>query len=307
MRQAAIAILLSAVSVLWFSTGAVGSEVHWTPAHELAPSGSYGCMAAGDLDGDGDDDIADFVFVNMYRNTGCPGPPAWDLEEDVFPHMNMLGCTGGRGTLGDVDADGDLDLVYGCYECCSLRMVWNVGTPQWPAWEQGGAILGDPYIESYSSPFLADLDGDGDLDVMATDQGGGIFFYENTGTPQAPLWGSRQLIQDIDYGGMDYTVVLGDLDGDGDLDFLGGEGLRRLECWENIGTPQEWSYVPNAAMLTGVDVPTNGVHGVALPDVDCDGDCDLLVSSWGVGYLYLNDQFTPVGMRTWGTIKALFR
>ena len=305
MRQTTIAVLLCLLGCLVGAGVAPGSEVHWTPAHELAPAGIYGCMAAGDLDGDGDDDIADFTFFHVYRNTGCPGPPNWDREDDVLLHMNMLGCTGGYATFGDVDADGDLDLVYGCYECCSLRMVWNVGTPQSPAWEYGGAIAGDPYIESYSYPCLADMDADGDLDVIATDQGGSTFLYENTGTPQVPFWAPRESVPDIDFGGMMDIVVLGDLDGDGDLDFLGGSD--GVECWENVGTPQEWSFVRNDAMLTGVDEPTDGVHGVALPDVDCDGDCDLLISSWGVVYLYLNDQFTPVESGSWGTIKALYR
>jgi len=103
-------------------------------------------------------------------------------------------------------------------------------------------------------------------------------------------------------------VALGDLDGDGDLEIVGGSSFSRLKCWENTGTPEVCSYVRNDAMLTGVDAPMDGVFGVALPDVDCDGDCDLLVIGWAEAwYLYLNEATTPVCSRNWGVIKSLFR
>lgn len=306
MKRFALAVLLGAGATLMLAAMAGGSEVLWTPAHELAPAGLNSIITHGDLDGDGDDDVSH--PWDQFWNVGCPGPPAWQLEEGVLPALPPDCGYVNSIALGDCDADGDLDVVYGCWECCSFRMVWNVGTPQVAAWQYGGAIAGDPNSGYIAYGCLADIDADGDLDLVGTSSGGAIGIYENTGTPEAPYWVWLGLIPGIGFGASDGVMALGDLDGDGDLDIVGGSSLSRVKCWENVGTPQMWSYVRNDAMLTGVDAPMDGVYGVALPDVDCDGDPDLLVvGGLGEVYLYLNERITPVHSSSWGTIKALYR
>lgn len=308
MIRTSLAVVLGVCLAVVLATTAAGSEVSWTPAHELAPAGLSYPIAGGDLDGDGDDDIADFGYRDMYWNIGWPSPPNWQLEEDALLRMGVFGCNDGSGTLGDIDADGDLDLVYGCWECCSFRMVWNVGTPQAPAWEYGGAIAGDPSAGYSARACLADVDADGDFDLVATNAAGAIGIYENTGTPEGPYWVWLGLIPGIGFGASGGQLAVGDLDGDGDLDIVGGSSSSQVKCWENVGTPQAWSYVRNDAMLTGVDDPMDGVYGITLPDVDCDGDCDLLiVGGGGAVYLHLNEQITSARPESWGVIKGMFR
>lgn len=306
MRLTALSVMtiLAALSC-WCA--AVGSEVYWSPAHELAPVGLAGsAIAAGDLDGDGDDDVADFNFRRAYWSGGCPGSPAWQVQDGVFP--DIAGCVENSGTFGDCDADGDLDVVYGCYECCSLRMLWNVGTAHQPSWHYGGAVAGDPSGGYIAYVQLCDIDADGDVDLVGTSVGGSVWLLENTGTPEVPYWTWLGPIPGIGFGAGNGRLALGDLDGDGDQDIVWATAGGRPRCWENVGTPEAWSYVENAAMLTGVVNPAGGVYGLALPDVDCDGDCDLLIGggSYGV-YLYLNERITSVHPSSWGAIKALYR
>jgi hypothetical protein len=183
-----------------------------------------------------------------------------------------------------------------------------VGTPVEPAWQYGGAIAGDPYAYYYATYCLGDLDADGDLDLVGTDALGTAVLCENTGTPEVPYWPSWELLAGVDFPADMNFLALGDPDGDADLDIVYACPSSRVKCYENTGTPEEYSYVRNDAMLTGVDAPTDGAWGLALPDVDCDGDCDLVIVGWyDATYLYLNDRFTPVHPGSWGTIKALFR
>ncbi|MBM3308364.1 MAG: VCBS repeat-containing protein [Candidatus Eisenbacteria bacterium] len=306
MARTAMAMTVAAALMMLGCGAATATEVYWTPAHEQAPQGIQSSITWGDLDADGDADIArgsDFV---CWNDGGCPGPPVWRVQMGVLP--GTPSCSYRQTTLGDLDGDGDLDLIYGCFEP-QLHMFWNVGTPQVPAWQydpsmfQGGA--------NYSVPFLADLDGDGDLDLIMVTGCAGAFFRENVGTPQAPVWGGSSVNIPPVYLPPPASIALGDLDGDGDLDFLGFSTDTPLTCWENVGTPQSWSFVENPAMLTGIALPPGSRWGLALPDLDCDGDLDLLVVVM-VGYAmetfaYLNEGPTPVSPATWSSIKALYR
>jgi len=189
-------------------------------------------------------------------------------------------------------------------------MVWNTGTPQDPLFEYGGAIAGDPLSPSNSRAWLADIDADGDLDLLNNPSNSRVQLYENTGTPSSPFWVRRDYVPGVLLNDGHGQLGLGDLDGDGDLDIVSGVPtvLPSVQCWENVGTPQSPVFVENPAMLTGVDTSAPWLTmGLALPDVDCDGDPDLIISAHPSFYLYLNEQVTPARPASWGAIKALYR
>jgi len=305
MRSIALAVLTVLAALLCRGTS-LGSEVFWIPAHDLAPVFAGSAIAAGDLDDDGDDDVGDLDYWRAYWNHGCPGPPSWEVQDNAFP--NVGSCMENSGTFGDCDGDGDLDLVYACWECCSFRMIWNIGTPQGPSWQYGGAVAGDPWSGYNAYVQLCDMDADGDLDLVGTNASGVVTLHQNTGTPLSPYWVFLELIPGIGFGASCGRLALADLDGDSDQDIVWAVRGGPVKCWENVGTPHSCSYVENPAMLTGVARPPHGVFGLALLDVDCDGDCDLLMGGgYNEGYLYLNERITPVSPASWGTIKALYR
>jgi hypothetical protein len=302
MRTATVIVMATAWLVV-LPGAATATTVYWTPAHELAPPPQYLSLDTtwGDLDGDEDVDVSS--LRQFWNDAGCPGTPLWRSEARVL--ASCPNCIDPAATLGDLDADGDLDLVYGCSEP-GLRMFWNVGTSHLPQWQQDLSMF-DGGGGSHACPRLADLDADGDLDLVVVTSGGGTWLRQNVGTPQVPQWGAWQIIP-IGQVTPTGSGAAGDLDGDGDLDLVTVSPEEPLRAWENVGTPQAWQFVENPAMLTGVNGPDLGGGGLALPDVDCDGDPDLLVCSWGLhAYLYLNERASGVAPTSWGTIKALYR
>jgi hypothetical protein len=294
---------------------AVATEVSWTSADELAPVGNICGLAICDLDDDGDNDVcaASMEPGDVYWNVGTPQVPSWELDSTQFPSLLECDPSGRYCDFGDLDADGDLDMVFGCWEG-DLHAYWNVGTPQSPAWEIDPAMFEGVLVDYKPAPRLADLDGDGDLDLLVAADTSirQVRYFENTGSPVSPEWTDRGTLEGVTFPIEHHkTISVGDLDGDGDLDIVGLCGASEVLCWENVGTAQSFEFVGNPAMLSGVDThPLEWVWEVDAGDLDGDGAPDLLVYAGTTGfhnYLYLNEGITSVEQTTWGAIKALYR
>jgi len=169
---------------------------------------------------------------------------------------------------GDVDGDGDIDIVTGEYSIQSIAWYENSGaTP--PAWTKH--IVG--HANGAINVALGDADRDGDLDVFSANLNDeGINFYENLGG--ALSWARRALADD---GGA-WGVDVADVDGDGDLDGIGG--LMNTTCGPPVCVGVKW-YDNNGAtpaVFTPRSVSTTVVGALSVrgADVDADGDTDIL-------------------------------
>ena len=113
--------------------------------------------------------------------------------------------------------------------------------------------------EHDSAPSFADLDGDGDLDVVVGEVYGTLVYFRNT-TPHQPApdfaeqTGAANPFNGVDVGNFS-TPSFADLDGDGDLDALVGENDGTLHYFENTGT----AIAPAFTERTGAANPFDGV------------------------------------------------
>ena len=170
----------------------------------------------GDIDGDGDIDIV--VTSINWRNNNTPGENGeiWCYVNQGDGHMRVRRCGnqwGKTAELGDIDNDGDLDIVWGSETFVSVKywnrwnripgcfgksrcngtfngILLNDGTGNF--YERGSSFPDEVKNSSghayYSVPAIAiaDLDGDGDLDVVRTHvgqvyAGAGMTIEENIG------------------------------------------------------------------------------------------------------------------------------
>ncbi|QLE45103.1 hypothetical protein FD723_32675 (plasmid) [Nostoc sp. C052] len=266
-----------------------------------------------DIDGDGDNDLivgAADGTLNYYKNTGTATNPVYTEQNGTanpFNSINVIFYS--APTLADIDGDGDLDVVVGEFNG-TLKYYKNTGTATTPVYvEQTGTA--NPFnsisVGSRSAPTFADIDGDGDLDVVVGESNGTLKYYKNTGTAATPVYveqtDTANPFNDINVGNINvifYSApTFADIDGDGDLDVIVGESNGTLKYYKNTGTATTPVYVEQ----TGTANPFNDINvgsysAPTFADIDGDGDLDLIVgeSSGTLKYFYNNPNRPPVAV-----------
>jgi hypothetical protein len=253
------------VSLLLFPTAADAGGVDFTE-HVITTSAERAfSVFATDVDGDGDTDVLSASFADdkiaWYENDGAMPP---NFAERVI----TTSADGAPSVFAaDVDGDGDTDV---------LAASWNDDKIAW--YENDGAVppnFTERVITTSAaaarSVFAADVDGDGDTDVLSASLGDDkIAWYENDGT-MPPNFAEHVISTSADVA---HSVFAADVDGDGDTDVLSASlDDDKIAWYENDGD------TPPAFTERIISTAAAGAFSVFAADVDGDGDTDVLSAS----------------------------
>jgi len=201
------------------------------------------------------------------------------------PGLYLGGLNWTHPALGDLDGDGDLDLLVG-ERSGHLVLYRNRGTARVPAWQFESADYVGVATEWWATPALADVTGDGALDLFVGAGNGTVSAYYNQGTPAVPIWPVEPDVALT--AGANAAPALADLDSDGDLDLLVGYEGGALYYWKNTGTTTSPAWTQQTSSYGGISEPDHGLQP-SFVDLDGDGDLDLLIGRNGDMVWYRRD------------------
>lgn len=187
-----------------------------------------------DIDADGDMDLFIGEFfgkVYFLENTGTVFSPDFPDSLIVGNYFNIDVGNNSAPAFVDIDADGDYDLFIGEYGG-NINSYENTGSPANPNFVLVTENYLDIDVGENSFPFFADMDGDGDFDLIVGSANNGFLFYRNTGTPQNPDFVNEPGF-DV-YAPLRSTPILADIDNDSDLDLISGSQGGGLLFYENL-------------------------------------------------------------------------
>jgi hypothetical protein len=256
---------------IWANDGAGSFSVH-----QVVDVRSARGVSVADVDGDGDLDIvaavtatdgSSRVIINQGGlQAGQTG--AFLVSDQLLPIANDV-------ATGDIDADGDLDIVL-ARNGGDDRVLLNQGGAQ--AGTAGVFVDSGQSLGSFNAigNLLADLDGDGDLDYYQsnTSRNNNRIFI-NAGGAQGGTAGVFTPGQTLGTNNTSQSVAV-DIDLDGDLDLIDANDRNQLnQIFVNQGGLQGGD---EGVFASGQAFGPTHTFGIAAADFDGDGDFDIVTS-----------------------------
>jgi len=219
--------------------------------------------------------------LSLLLNTGTANNPSFSVSTKNYAMLDTINKNRLHPTLGDLDGDGDKDLLLGSADGTLTFFENTAGTAAPATWDSPIYNWNNIDVGDDSAPTLADLDRDGDLDLIIGNYAGLLKYFENAGTPSSPAYSPTPMTDTL--SGFSATTYYGRntmpyfYDNAGSWEMFLGQQNGEIVHLDSVDNNVLGDY--DTVSLAFGDIYVGQHADVAIADLNNDGFLDYVVGN----------------------------